>query len=88
MEKKYGQADIQLKGRKRDFVAMSQGGLNRIFETKDAFEEYIRAMRRPDIGDDADTMTEADFVSDLAETGWPDYRKWDVIWQRSDLFGG
>lgn len=53
---------------------------------KASFEKYIRDMRRPDIGDDADTMTEADFVSDLAEDGWPDHRKWLMIWDR--IFGG
>lgn len=45
-------------------------------QTKAAFEEYIRELRRPDIGSDADEFTEADFVSDLAEDGWPDHEKW------------
>jgi hypothetical protein len=51
-------------------------------ETKEAFETHIRELRRPHIGDDADALTEADFVSDLAEDGWPDHRKWLEIWVR------
>jgi hypothetical protein len=51
-------------------------------QSRAAFEEYIRELRRPDIGDEADELTEADFVCDLAEDGWPDYDKWLTIWCR------
>lgn len=51
-------------------------------EGKAAFEEYIRELRRPDIGDDANDMTEADFLCDLAEPGWPDSGKWMPIYVR------
>lgn len=47
--------------------------------------EYLAAMRklyRPNIGSDADDMSEADFISDLAEDGWPDHDKWSVVWGR------
>jgi hypothetical protein len=50
--------------------------------TKAAFEQHIREMRRPDIGSDADELTEADFVLDLAEDGWPDHSAWTDIWVR------
>lgn len=49
------------------------------FQSKAAFEKYIRDLRRPD---DADDMTEADYVLDLAEPGWPDSDKWCAIWIR------
>lgn len=52
------------------------------FATKSAFEAHIREFRRPDIGDEADELTEADFICDLAEDGWPDHEKWIVIWCR------
>jgi hypothetical protein len=52
------------------------------FLTKSAFEQFIRDFRRPDIGEDADTLTEDDFVSELAEDGWPDYEKWLAIFVR------
>lgn len=52
------------------------------FQSKDAFENYIRDLRRPDIGDDANDMTEADYVLDLAEPGWPDSAQWCAIWVR------
>ena len=52
------------------------------FQSKEAFEKYIRDLRRPDIGDDADEMSEADYVLDLAEPGWPDSDKWCAIWIR------
>lgn len=45
-------------------------------QSKATFEAYFRELRRPDIGDDADEMTEKDFVCDLAEDGWPDSGKW------------
>lgn len=52
------------------------------FLSKAAFETFIREFRRPDVGDDADTLTEADFVNDLAEDGWPDADIWLAIWCR------
>jgi hypothetical protein len=51
-------------------------------QTKEAFLAYIRESRRPDIGDDANNLTEADFVLDLAEPGWTDSEKWNDIWWR------
>lgn len=51
-------------------------------QTKAAFEAFIREYRRPDIGDDANDLTEADFVLDLAEDGWPDADLWCDIWMR------
>lgn len=50
--------------------------------SKADFEKYIRDLRRPDVGTDADDLTEADFVLDLAEPGWPDSGKWCEIWIR------
>ena len=47
-----------------------------IFTTKAAFEAHIRELMRPDIGDFADTWTEEDFVTDLAEPAWPDFCRW------------
>lgn len=55
-------------------------------QDKATFEAYIRAERRQFIGGDADALTEADYVSDLAEDGWPDCSKWLTIWAR--LFEG
>lgn len=51
-------------------------------ESKEAFQDYIRELRRPDVGDDANDLTEAEFVLDLAEPGWPDSGKWCEIWVR------
>jgi hypothetical protein len=51
-----------------------------MFETREAFEKHFRDYLRPYIGDDADQYSEADFVSDLAEDGWPDSAKWLEIW--------
>lgn len=53
-----------------------------ICQSKATFEAYIREFRRPDIGDEADEMTEADFILDLAEDGWPDHCRWSKIWCR------
>jgi hypothetical protein len=50
--------------------------------SKADFERHIRELLRDNIGDDADTYSEADFVSDLAEDGWPDARAWLKIWVR------
>ncbi len=50
--------------------------------SKSAFERYIRDLRRRDIGEDADGLTEADFLLDLAEPGWPDSGKWCAVWVR------
>jgi len=46
------------------------------------FEQHFRELRRPDIGSDADALTEADFVSELAEDGWPGHRHWLAIYSR------
>lgn len=51
-------------------------------ENKAAFEEYIRELRRPDVGNDANDLDEAGFVLDLAEPGWPDSGKWNGIFVR------
>jgi hypothetical protein len=59
-----------------------EGFLMQSYATKEAFEAHIRVLLRPNIGDDADAYTEADFISDLAEDGWPDYRDWLNIWVR------
>lgn len=53
-----------------------------IFADKGRFQELIREMRRPDIGDEADCITEADIVSDLAEPGWPESGEWLGIYSR------
>lgn len=54
----------------------------RIEMNKQEFQAHIRKLRRHDIGDDADDLTEADFVCDLAEDGWPDHDLWIEIWVR------
>ena len=59
---------------------MTRDDISLACATKQSFESHIRALRRPDIGDDADTLTEEDFVSDLAEPGWPDFCRWLEIW--------
>lgn len=56
--------------------------------TKDEFVKHIRELCRPDIGDEADTLTEEEFICDLAEDGWPDYDKWLEIWNRLYTTGG
>jgi len=57
-----------------------------VFDSKTAFEDFVREERRLFIGDDANSMTEQDYVCELAEDGWPDYEKWLDIWCR--LNGG
>jgi len=56
-------------------------------QTKDAFERCIRDLRRPDIGDEADEMTESDFLLELSEDGWPDFCRWGRAWLRIENGG-
>ena len=55
---------------------------------KAEFTAHFRELIRPDMGDDADIYEEIDFVSDLAEDGWPDHEKWMEIWYRLYLTNG
>lgn len=55
-----------------------------ITASKASFEAYIREMRRPEIGDDADEWTEANLLCDLAEPGWPDSCRWSELWHAVD----
>lgn len=52
------------------------------WENKAEFEQHFRELRRPDVGDDADELTELDMVTELAEDGWPDACGWMQIFSR------
>ncbi len=56
--------------------------LARICQTKLAFEEHFRDLRRPDVGDEANGYSELDMVIDLSEDGWPDACGWRTILSR------
>lgn len=51
-------------------------------ESKSSFEEYFRELRRPDVGDEANELTELDMVTELTEDGWPDACGWMQIFMR------
>lgn len=67
---------------KKDYYEPSQYTDAETFATKAAFETFIRQWRRGCVGDDADDLTEADFVLELSEDGWPDASEWCAIWCR------
>lgn len=52
------------------------------FYSRSAFETLIRSELKPHIGDEAAQYTELDYISDLAEDGWPDSEKWLEIFSR------
>jgi hypothetical protein len=52
------------------------------WDNKAAFEEHFRELRRPDVGDEANELTELDMVTELTEDGWPDACGWMQIFMR------
>lgn len=65
--------------RRREAEQAKATAIAAVVTSKSSFETYIRELRRSDIGDDADTLTEEDFVTDLAEPAWPDFCRWQEI---------